>query len=313
MTGKAFSTMYGNVGNMLHDTTTAMDTLIKVWINDAYQDAWRRCLWADLINEDFTFESVVDQADYVFGAVKTVTLGDAGTGYSANDVLTLKQTGASGATVTVLTVDGSGAVLTISLTTGGKLYSVANGLAVTGGDGDDDCTINVTATNPAATDFGKELGVFDIANGHELRRYTIQDWWKKRGPDYNADSLDSGNSNKYIILPESWSLRLDPPPDTAETYAMPYQKEITDLSADADTPSIPTISTYLEYYATGMGFSYKKELDLADWWFNKAEFELAKLIKEEKVKVNQIYQRVLAGYSVPYVRNLLGDKSYDSI
>jgi hypothetical protein len=62
-----------------------------------------------------------------------------------------------------------------------------------------------------------------------------------------------------------------------------------------------------------MGFSYKKELDLADWWFNKAEFELAKLIKEEKVKVNQIYQRILAGYSVPYVRNLLGDKSYDSI
>lgn len=235
MTGKAFSVMQTNVGNMLHDTTSAMKTLIKVWINDAYQDAWRRGIWSDLIDENFTFESVVDQADYVF----------------------------------------------------------TSGLSI--------------------TNFGKELGVFDIANGHELKRYTVQDWWRRRGPDHDADSLESGNPSRYVILKESGSIRLDPPPDTAETYAMPYQKEVTDLSADANTPAITTISTYLEYFAIGMGFSYKKELDLADWWMNKAEFELAKLIKEEKVKVNQIYQRVLAGYSVSRETNLLGDKSYDSV
>jgi len=66
MTGKQFLVMQTNVGNMLHDTTASMKTLIKVWINDAYQDAWRRCLWSDLIDDDFTFTSVVDQAEYSF-------------------------------------------------------------------------------------------------------------------------------------------------------------------------------------------------------------------------------------------------------
>ena len=52
---KQFSTMKTNVGNMIQDTSSAMATLIGVWINDAYHDAWRRCLWSDLIDDNFTF------------------------------------------------------------------------------------------------------------------------------------------------------------------------------------------------------------------------------------------------------------------
>ena len=312
MTGKTFATMKTNVGNILHDSV-GMVSLIGVWLNDAYQDAWRRGLWTDIIDENFTFESVVDQADYVFGAVTEVSLGDAGTGYSANDVLTLTQTGASGATVTVLTVDGSGAVQTISLTTGGKLYSVAEDLAVTGGGGNDDCTIDVTATSPATIVFGKELGVWDIANGHELTRYQIKDWWHERGKDHSADALSSGNPCRYVILPELTAIRLDPPPDTAETYAMPYQKEVSDMSNDTDTPSITTISTYLEFYAMSMGFAYKKEFDSAAYFHNRAETELQKLIKQEYSKINQIYQRKLPGRTMRRTEYLLGDKSYDSV
>lgn len=77
--------------------------------------------------------------------VATVTLHTAGTGYAANDVLTITQGAAAGATVQVLTVTG-GAVATIALLTPGLGYSVANELATTvapsGGTG---CKLNITA------------------------------------------------------------------------------------------------------------------------------------------------------------------------
>lgn len=235
MTGKTFAVMQTNVGNMLHDTTASMKALIKVWINDAYQDAWRRELWSDLIDDNFTFETVVDQAEYSF------------------------------------------------------------------------------ATDLSITNFGKELLVADIANGHLLERFAERDWWRRRARDYSADALDSGNPKRYVILKEAGNIKLDPPPDTAETYAMPYQKEVTDLSLDADKPAITTISTYLEYTAMSMGFAYKKEFDVSTLWNNKAEYELNKIIKEEKVKINQIYQRTLPFQAIRYRENLLGDKSYDTV
>lgn len=79
-------------------------------------------------------------------AVKTVTLGSGGSGYTVNDVLTITQTGSLiGATVTATTVVG-GVVTAISLTTVGQEYAVENGLATTGGTGSG-CTINITAVN----------------------------------------------------------------------------------------------------------------------------------------------------------------------
>jgi hypothetical protein len=235
MTGKTFSTIKTNVGNMICDTSNDTDTLIGVWVNDAYQDAWRRAYWADLIDDDFTFESVADQAEYSF------------------------------------------------------------------------------SSDLGITDFGKELFVADIANGHMLDRFKIKDWWKNRATDYSDDSLDSGNPLRYVILPEAGSIKLDPPPDTAETYAMPYQKEVSDLSDDSDTPSIVTISTYLEFYATGQGFAYKKQYEKASWWLNRAEAELRKLIKQEYVKINQTYQRKLANYRISKIERFMGNRSYDTI
>jgi hypothetical protein len=230
MTAKTLGTMQDNVGNMLHDATTSMKALIKVWINDAYRDAWRREIWSDLVDDDYTFESVVDQAEYSY-----------------------------------------------------------------------------------PSDFGKELIVADITNGHLLKRHTIKEWWDKRARQYDDEAITSGNPQRYAILPESGKIKLDPAPDAVETYAMPYMKDITDLSSTSDRPAITTISTYLEFYAMSMGFSYKKEFDVSALWHNKAESELQKAVREEKVKLNQVYQRILSGYMVSRRFNLLGDKSYDTV
>jgi len=75
------------------------------------------------------------------GGIDTVSVGAAGTGYVALEVLTLVG-GASDGTITVLTVGGGGEVLTISRKAPGTGYAVAAGLATTGGSGSN-CTIDV--------------------------------------------------------------------------------------------------------------------------------------------------------------------------
>lgn len=222
--------MTTNIGNLLQDLSGATATLIKVWINDAYQDAWARCMWSDLIDNDYTFESVVDQAEY-----------------------------------------------------------------------------------DLESDFGEEIAVVDIANGHQLTRKGIKQWWKNYSNKYDSDSLDSGNPTRYIILSEASKIRLDPPPDTAETYAMPYKKTVSDLSADSDTSSISNLDAYIEYRALSVGFAYKRKFATSDSWNNRAEFELQKRIKQERVKINQLYQWIPANRKMSGVYRLMGNKSYDTI
>lgn len=228
MAAKTFSTMKTNVGNMVGDTSTSTASLIGVWLNDAYQDAWRRSMWMDVVDEDKTFTSTADKADY---------------------------------------------------------------------------SLN---TDMSITDFGEELLIADITNGHLLTRWSAKDWWEKRASAYDSGSLDSGNPKRYIYLPEAGNVRLDPPPDTgSETYAIPYKKTVSDMSATSDTPTIPSLSIYLERYATSMVLAYKNQYQKSQYWLQLAEAELRKLIKEEKVKINQMYQRKLFGRRLQTPRRLV--------
>jgi len=74
-------------------------------------------------------------------ALRTAIIAAAGSGYTANDILTIA--GGSGGTVRVLTVDGSGAVTSIQIANPGTGYAAATGAATTGGTGTG-CTITTT-------------------------------------------------------------------------------------------------------------------------------------------------------------------------
>jgi hypothetical protein len=76
----------------------------------------------------------------------------AGTGYAVGNVLTVVQGGASGGTVTVSSINGSGGItgITPTVTTPGTAYALATGLAVTGGGGSG-ATVSVTALQPSGT------------------------------------------------------------------------------------------------------------------------------------------------------------------
>jgi hypothetical protein len=79
--------------------------------------------------------------------VDTVTVTTGGTGYAADDVLTVSGGTGVAARVTVLTV-AAGVVQTVQLLDAG-LYSVepTSPVAVTGGTGNDDCTLTLTFTD----------------------------------------------------------------------------------------------------------------------------------------------------------------------
>lgn len=92
----------------------------------------------------------------VTGAIVTSQIGDGGTDYEVDDVLTVAD--GTGGTITVTAVDGSGAVTAYDLTTGGSAYTIATH-AVTGGSGNDDFTLDVLTVN--AGDFTATLQDLD--------------------------------------------------------------------------------------------------------------------------------------------------------
>jgi hypothetical protein len=63
------------------------------------------------------------------GSIKTIVINDGGSGYSVDDVLTVAV--GTGGTATVLTVDESGVITGIELTTAGSGYDNATGAATT--------------------------------------------------------------------------------------------------------------------------------------------------------------------------------------
>ena len=60
---KSFSTIYGNVGSEVQDTSAALQTLIKNWINRRYQQVMREINW-NVINPDYTISVTSAAQDY---------------------------------------------------------------------------------------------------------------------------------------------------------------------------------------------------------------------------------------------------------
>lgn len=84
----------------------------------------------------------------VYAGLSATSLGSTvvdagGTSYTVGDILTVVQGGASGGTVRVTSLGAGGAVSGIAFVTPGAGYSVASGLATTGGTGTG-CTVTVT-------------------------------------------------------------------------------------------------------------------------------------------------------------------------
>lgn len=180
---------------------------------------------------------------------------------------------------------------------------------------DDDYTFPTVAAQQlynTPTRFDREIFVVNVTLGTTLTRKNIRNWWVDRGADYSSGTLQGGDPDTYVVTPEASKIKLDPTPTRVATIAFPYQLTVVDLSGSTDVPSITNIETYLERYAISMGHAYYKKYDKADWWMQKAEIELAKLVSAEQNKINQIFMRYPMNRDKSATR-LTGNRSYDSL
>jgi len=108
--------------------------------------------------------------------VATISITAAGSGYHAADVLTIYNAqGGNGATVTVDTVDGSGAVTGVTLTTKGSNYTTGTKTTTVAPAGGTGCTINVLTLQSATNANGGNLILASgIASGTGSSSVVIQ-------------------------------------------------------------------------------------------------------------------------------------------
>lgn len=121
------------VGALTIDTSGAGngDAVLAMASSATYEDA-------TLVNDYITVSTNA-------GIAESVAVNAGGTGYTVNDVLTVTTASGTGLTVKVDTV-ATGVVTAVSIVTPGSgMSSNTTAGAVTGGTGNDDCTIDVTA------------------------------------------------------------------------------------------------------------------------------------------------------------------------
>jgi len=61
---KTYAEMKTNVGNFVQDTGATFAVLVGRWINDKYRDISRRGRWPELVDFDYTFNTVAGTATY---------------------------------------------------------------------------------------------------------------------------------------------------------------------------------------------------------------------------------------------------------
>jgi len=151
-------------------------------------------------------------------------------------------------------------------------------------------TVAGTALVNLPTSFEKEIYIANIATGKPLKPLKIGEAWRDNIDEYSSDAISQGTTDSYVILEEAGKIRLYPPPDKAETYAMPYKKQFTALSGDSDTLAIQGIDSIVEFGTLNKAFERKQLHSKAGYYLQKFEVALARRISQERNRGNYAYQ-----------------------
>jgi hypothetical protein len=273
---KTFTEMITRVGNMCEsDTSAAFQTLAGQWLNDKYNDVWRRYNWSDVIHNDYTFATVIrGSARSVVCDNSTDTFTDLAHGYKQGDMIqfsaTTMPTGLSASTnYYLITVTPN--TFQVATTKGGAAVDFSDdGTAVT-------YTFISRSSYDLPLDFEQELNCVDITDGFKLQRYNERLWWEERAGAYSGGQIMvSGVSTRYYINRSELNsagtgygtITLDPLPNAVHTIALPYKKKIKNLLSVSGTCTTDTLSKIIDssgtFLASGVeaGMRVKNTTDL---------------------------------------------------
>lgn len=297
--------MKTNVGNMVQDTSSTFATIIGTFLNDKYRDLWRRMLWTDIVDDDYTFTSVLDQAQYDLPSdfeeeiyVQNIT--------SDNGPLQRKTIGQWWRD------------------RGGKYDS---------GSLDSGTPNNYVILKEVINSSGSPLGVIKLDPPCDTASESYAMPYKRRHTDLlgTTGTATTDTASKIIASASTFitdgvepGMRVKNTTDTTYGIVASVDSETqltmdTDLCPDGDEaftvsnlPLITDISWILELGAIGESLAYKRQMQKADYFLNRYEKEVRTRISQERSQNNQRYQIVPQGRS-GRIRRFSGDKSYDTI
>lgn len=189
------------------------------FLSNANGDLYRSYVSLAQVGTDFgTSSETYKQADAVFSqqpgilagggnliifpaftntSLATIAVAVGGSGYKAGDILGVTQSGASSGYVTVNTVNGSGTISAITLTSGGIGYSTTVSAATTGGAGTGaTITISTVTTESLSQAIARTQGLIFYV-GIISTNYGANSTWKAL-----ADVVQ-GYVNKILFLPSN--------------------------------------------------------------------------------------------------------------
>ena len=303
---KTFTTMKTNCGNMVQDTSSIFATIIGTYLNDKYRDLWRRILWSDITNDDYTFTSVLDQAQYDLPSdfeeelfVQNITTN--------NGPLTRK--------------------------TIGQWWRDRGGQYASGAL-DSGTPNNYVILKEVINSSGNPYGAIKLDPPCDTASETYAMPYKRRHTDLlgTTGTCTTDTASKIVASASTFitdgvepGMRVKNTTDSTYGIVASVDSE-TELTMDSDLcpdgdesfsisnlPLIGDISWIMELGAIGEALAYKRQMQKADYFLSRYEKEVRTRISQERSQTNQRYQNVPQGNGSGRIRRFSGDKSYDSI
>ena len=259
--------------HLMGDFTGATRTKVKVWINAAYGVLWEQVY--GLYKEQTDYFATT--AAYESTSAITVTVTNGSTTVTSD-----------GSTDTAFVAGMAGRFIQLNGTD--PWYEIASITSATEielsdaylGDSDTECAFKLH-TYRWALPSNVQRVIQVVAEIQETlvplrmidRTYVRSDWarpleWDSGIPIYTWLEERDGDGNLYLAV---W-----PPPTSSSLIQVRYQKEITDLSADTDTISIPGGDAALGALAKTEAMVYKGRNQQAQFYRQIYETELQRLL-----------------------------------
>ena len=222
----AFSVLYAEVGDYLHDLGSNMDTRIKEWINFAQQDVATEALWPFLLRED----AIVTTADDDTGTA-AVTVTDATVDFSTESIPATMEYGQY-----YFKPDDTAICYPVDSRTDADTFELAAAYAGTTDGTAEYILRRVLYSLPS-----------DVGTILTVRSHSSPKRMAKMDPG-TLDVIDPANSTvgepyRYMEFGVDGSgyrqLLFHPVPTSAKVIHIRYYKVLSDLSGDSDVSDIP--------------------------------------------------------------------------
>lgn len=302
MINRLFTSIVANVASNIQDTSTAMQTIIKRYCNDAYFDILKRVNFQD-IDDDYSFTTAGGTSDYVlprnFGkevyvyeatskleipgvSFQELISTNSADLYSSGDIqryviltkpVRLQPTSASA--LSIVSSSSSDSSQTVAIK-----YLDSNGIEIYE-------TVTLTGATPVATS-GSAVEILSISKSAiTVGRITV--------------TANAGAVTVAVLAPADLAyfenvIRFHYTPNSAVTIKMPYIRRPYPLLNDYDQPIIDCADV-IELGATAMAWRYKRQFSKAQEYERSYNIAFDTLVWDKENSFNKIHVTIPKPYS----------------